>query len=54
MKTPEQIKIEENLRFQIERIFWKFEIYNNTKLQSFTVTLDKGSVKSVRAKFSEE
>jgi hypothetical protein len=50
MKTPEQSKIEENLRFFIEQSFWKFEIDNKVNIQSFTVNLQDGAVKSVKIK----
>jgi len=54
MKTPQQYKTEENLRFQIERILWKVEIEGKAKIKSFTVNLEKGSVKSVKCKFDAE
>ena len=50
MKQPEQIKLEEDIRFQIERLIWKVEIDNLVKISSFTVNMVKGAVKSVKVK----
>ena len=50
MKTPEHIKLEEDLRFQIERMLWITKIDNLKNINSFTVTIQKGAVKSVRVK----
>ncbi len=50
MTDLDKIKLEETLRFQIERLIWKVEIDNLVKIGSFTVTMEKGAVKSVKAK----
>ena len=52
MKQPEQIKLEENLRFQIERLSLvnRFDLDNLKKIVSFTVTMKNGAVKSVKVK----
>ena len=50
MTDSERHKLAEDLRFQIERILWKVEIENKTKIQSFTVKMDNGNVKSVIVK----
>lgn len=50
MKTPDQIKIEENLRFFIEQMIMKHEIEGLKSIQSFTVNLQNGAVKSVKIK----
>lgn len=48
--TPQQAKIAESLRFYLEQSFWKFEIDNKVKIQSFTVKMEAGAVKSVTVK----
>lgn len=50
MTDHERHKLAEDLRFQIERILFKVEIDNKVKIQSFTVKMDKGNVKSVIVK----
>ena len=50
MTDQERHKLEESLRFHLERILWKVEIDNQKKIQSFTVKMDNGSVKSVIVK----
>lgn len=50
MTDQERHKLAEDLRFQIERILFKVEIDNKVKIQSFTVTMEKGTVKNVRVK----
>ncbi len=50
MTLDDKHKIEENLRFFIESTLWKFEIDNKVQIQSFTVHLQNGAVKSVKIK----
>lgn len=50
MTDQDKIKLQEDLRFQIERLIWKVEIDNLVKIGSFTVTMEKGAVKSVKCK----
>ena len=50
MKTPIQIKIEENIRFYVEQMIMKHNINGLKSIQSFTVNLQNGAVKSVKIK----
>ena len=54
MTDSERFKLQEDIRFQIERILFKVEIDNKVKIQSFTVTMDRGTVKSVKVKVDAE
>lgn len=60
MSDTERQKLQEDLRFQIERMLFKRtnryssdEIANLVKIQSFTVAMEKGTVKSVRVKIDK-
>lgn len=50
--TSEQVKLAEELRFQIERMILvnKFDLDTLKKIQSFTVKMANGAVKSVTVK----